>query len=773
MHSFYLRLFSGVFCIVALVFGLKLSQQGFENIQDFKQLERIAPTAILGALPGENQLRGRAAQSSSEHVLRSPKTQRPSLYYRYMIERKERDSDGNTRWVTEKDISRSVDFILYDDKAQASVYTANWTEEIQWLLPKRYSRTEGDRRYSEWRIEPDDALLLFSWVDVEERSHNLPEFSLRFDAKGNYLPIISSLTDAEIRGDMGNSALLKIWAGISLLALGVMALTYTLQIHRVLVYLSLLTVVTSSCLFVYGLASLSSDVRTGFSYLQAQHERSEQALNVTLDRSAGDLLEKQRKVWQLAQPENGRWAALEPWQQTRVQLLRQNLSFSHAVYQQQISRFPESLYARLSGMDRYPSEFALTRTEAERLQKKLQQFSPTRVFGMAYWWVLAGALCFLGFTYFAFRRIKVKRMIENIPTTASIGVSVGLAEVKGKIRLIQEKPLDGPVSNQPCVWYRYLIEERRGSGKNARWVKISDNIFFQRFYCEDEEGRLVIDPKGANLTSRHKKVKREGSMRYSEWLLKPGDKLYALGSVNVDPQIQDRLVLGDAEKQIEQGGLFILSNYSEQELMIRKAAIGMLSLSLAFSAMFCSAIFMGGMSGQFSATDYLVSGLLAPIFLIFFMLVLHYNDLIFLQRRALRNWANIQVSLKKRADLLPGLQRILQHYKNYEASLLLQISQQRQQLTHSLESPEKVADYLKSEHHLMRELKLAVEAYPELKSQTLFLSLMTTLSQLENEIALMRSGFNDAVMHYNTRQQSFPDVFLARAFRFKIMSFLE
>lgn len=267
MHSFYLRLFASIICVVALVFGIKLSQQGFQDIQDFKQLERIVPTSILGALPGENQLRGRAAKSSEQNYLRSPKTQRPTLYYRFLVERKERDSDGNTRWVTIQDTSRSVDFILYDDDAQARVLTAHWTEQIQWRLPKRYSRTEGDRRYSEWRIEPDDALLLFSWVDVTKHPNRVPEFSLRFDTKGNYLPIISTLSDAEIRSDMGNVALLKIWAGISLLALGMMALIYTVQIHRILVYLSLLTLVTSTCLFVYGMASLAADVKTGAAYL--------------------------------------------------------------------------------------------------------------------------------------------------------------------------------------------------------------------------------------------------------------------------------------------------------------------------------------------------------------------------------------------------------------------------------------------------------------------------------------------------------------------------
>lgn len=728
MHSFYLRLFASIVCVLALVFGVKLSQQGFQNIQDFKQLERIVPSSILGALPGENQLRGRAAKSTEQNYLRSPKTQRPSLYYRYLVERKERDSDGNTRWVTVQDISRSVDFMLYDDDAQARVLTALWTEQIQWRLPKRYSRTEGDRRYSEWRIEPDDALLLFTWVDLSQHANRFPEFSLRFDVQGNYLPIISSLSDTEIRSDMGNMALLKIWAGISLLALGLMALIYTVQVHRILVYLSLLTLVTSSALFAYGLASLSKDVRTGASHLRAQLERSEQAIIPLLNT-------QQWPGWKAVQPEHEiLWSALEAWQQKRIQKLRLNLGFTHAIYQQQISRFPENLYAFIFDLDKGLGALELTETESQRLQQKLQAFSPTKVIGMAYWWILAGVICFLGFTYFAFRSIKVKRMIENIPTIASIGVSVGLAEVKGKVRIREDEALKGPISNAACVWYRYLIEERRGSGKNARWVKISDKKSFQRFYCEDKAGKLLIDPFDANIITRHKKTKREGSMRYSEWLLKPGDTLYALGMASVDAEHQDKLVLGASMHDTTYSDLFILSNYSEKDLMIRKAAISMLSLCLAFSAMFCSAIFMGGMSGQFSATDYLAAGFMAPMFLIFFMLVLHYNDLVFLQRRAQRNWANIQVSLKKRADLLPGLQAIVGHYKAYENSLLKHIIQQRNQLSSSLASPELAGSFLKSEHQLLNGLKLSLEDYPELKANELFLNLTATLTHLEMKL---------------------------------------
>lgn len=769
MHSFYLRLFSGIVCVLALVVGIKLSQHGFQDIQDFKQLERIVPSPLLGVLPGENQVLGRVSPTSASNYLTSPKTQRPSLYYRYLVEREERNSDGNTRWVTEQDISRSVDFILYDEAAQAHVFAGDWTEQIQWRLPSRFSRVEGSRRYTEWRIEEDDALLLFAWTEIENRGQSLPEISLRFERTGNYLPIVSGMSDAEIRSDMGLWALLKIWGGISLIALGLMACIYTLQIHRILVYLSLLTMVTTSCLFSYGIASLSKDVDNGAAYLESRIEGTRAAIN-----AIQQSLQIANPKWQNSAPEQADyWHMLLPWQQQRIQLLRMNLAMTEKIYQQQISRFPENLYATLFGFKLSGQVLALTDAEQVLVRSKLQEFLPTKISAVASWWILGGTVCFIVFTYLAFRSIKVKRMIENVPTTASLGVSVGLAEVQGKLVPTDEALLRGPVSSQECVWYRHLTEERRGSGKNARWVKLSDHTEFNRFYCEDREGRLLIDPDGADILTRHKKVKRQGNMRYSEWLLKPGDKLYALGLAKVNTEDQKQLVLGKMTEATENSDLFILSNYSEKDLMIRKAALGMLSLCLAFSAMFCAAIFTGGMNGNFSATDYLGAGLLAPMFLIFFMLVLHYNDLVFLHRRAQRNWANIQVSLKKRADLLPALQTILSHYKSYEQGLLESIARQRKQLSASMESAVQAGHFMGNEQQLIRRLQLLVEDYPELHSNHMFLDLMNTLTQLENEITLMRSGYNDTVEYYNARIQSFPDLLLARQFGFDSLSLLD
>jgi len=777
MHPIYLRILAMLVMAVSLYFGIQFSQDGFRHIQEFKQLERIVPSKILGLLEGESQTSGLAyalgdETNANNALLTSPQAGVPSLYYRYLLEEEETDSDGDTRWVTREDISRSVDFVLADHETSARVNAKRWVDTIQWSMPQSYRETRGRWRYTEWRIEPEDSVLIFSWAALKEQERQHPEVSLNFDKAGAYLPIISKYSAEKVRGELGTIAILKIWGGVSLLALSLLAFIYTVQIHRILVYLTLLTVVKKSSVSAYGFAALLADVKGSATYLSEQSHKTESALNRLLENQG---LEWNDRVNVPSESQVG-WAALESWQQSRISNLKLNLAFLNQVHQLHISEFPESIVAWLYGLDLGGQQFVLGEWESKQAERRFAEFGQTKVQGAAFWWVLLGFVAFVGFTYLGFRFAKVKRLIENVPTSATLGVSYGIAEVKGEVCFLEHAEgeqegsqvevvsLTGPVSHRHCVWYRYLVEERRGTGKNRRWVTVSDETLSVNFCCKDQDGKLTIDPKGAEIITRHKKSESRGDMRYSEWTIRPGDSLYAIGQANIDTRKGDKLILGDGDD------IFILSNYSEKELMIRKAASSMLGLGAAFSALFFAAVFYHAMSGQFSATDYLMSGLSGPIFLTFIMFVLHYNDLIFLRQRAERNWANIQVSLRKRFTLLKQLQAVVSEYQQYESTVLRQIAEQRKHLEQGGDSVSEVGQLLVSEHQLVQNLKVAVEDYPDLKANRLVTQFVDTLMQLENEVALMRSGYNDAVNEYNTRVQSFPDLMLAKAFKFKVMT---
>jgi hypothetical protein len=205
---------------------------------------------------------------------------------------------------------------------------------------------------------------------------------------------------------------------------------------------------------------------------------------------------------------------------------------------------------------------------------------------------------------------------------------------------------------------------------------------------------------------------------------------------------------------------FIVSNLSEREVMLKKAAAGLALMAAAISVLFFALIVIAG-SGGFASTDYLLAALATPFFFAVLMVIMMYNDLVFLRQRARRAWANIQVSLKKRAELLPQLESIVKAMAGHERAVLEQIAELRR-LAHANASQADVERLLREEQQAMNSLVVTAEAYPDMKSDTNFRDLATRMSALETEVAMMRAGYNDAVEYYNTRINTFPDLLLAR-----------
>ena len=146
---------------------------------------------------------------------------------------------------------------------------------------------------------------------------------------------------------------------------------------------------------------------------------------------------------------------------------------------------------------------------------------------------VGGGLILYGFTV-----LHEKRLVEDVPASKVRSVAMGLAEVKGAART--KAPLASPITGLPCVYYRYLIEEERsGSRGNDRWVTIDKGESTQPFYVEDETGRILVDPSGAETILRqdYRSIQRDGGWlskrrRYTEWHLVPGERVYVLGTVS-------------------------------------------------------------------------------------------------------------------------------------------------------------------------------------------------------------------------------------------------
>ena len=162
--------------------------------------------------------------------------------------------------------------------------------------------------------------------------------------------------------------------------------------------------------------------------------------------------------------------------------------------------------------------------------------------------------------------------------------------------------------------------------------------------------------------------------------------------------------------------------------------------------------------GGFQPSDYLMTALVAPIYFFLAQIILIFNDLIFLRQRVKRAWANIEVSLKKRADLVPNLERIVKHYFKHEKETMEALAGFRREAA----QPNSGESLLAAEHQINERLTALVEAYPDLKANEQINGLHQSLVRLENEIALMREGYNDSVERLNTAISHFPDLFIAR-----------
>jgi LemA protein len=149
-----------------------------------------------------------------------------------------------------------------------------------------------------------------------------------------------------------------------------------------------------------------------------------------------------------------------------------------------------------------------------------------------------------------------------------------------------------------------------------------------------------------------------------------------------------------------------------------------------------------------------------------------YNGLV-RERNEVRNaWAQIDVQLKRRHDLIPNLVETVKGYAAHEKTTLENVVQARARAV----SAQGVGERARAESELggaLGRLMLVVENYPDLKANQNFLALQEELTSTENKIGFARQYYNDSVMKYNTRIQSVPTNMVAGMFNFRQEDFFE
>jgi len=157
--------------------------------------------------------------------------------------------------------------------------------------------------------------------------------------------------------------------------------------------------------------------------------------------------------------------------------------------------------------------------------------------------------------------------------------------------------------------------------------------------------------------------------------------------------------------------------------------------------------------------------ILVVVVLIAFWLIGMYNSLVKLRNNRENAFANIDVQLKQRHDLIPQLVATVKGYAEHEKELLTRVTEARA----AAMSATGINDKIQAENQLssaLAGLKVSLEAYPDLKANQNFLQLQGEISDIENKLAATRRFFNSATKELNNAVQTFPSSIIASMFGF-------
>jgi LemA protein len=160
-----------------------------------------------------------------------------------------------------------------------------------------------------------------------------------------------------------------------------------------------------------------------------------------------------------------------------------------------------------------------------------------------------------------------------------------------------------------------------------------------------------------------------------------------------------------------------------------------------------------------------------------------YNALVAFRNRVKNAWAQIDVQLKRRYDLIPNLVETAKGYMKHEAGTLQAVTEARNTALAAAKAVgldptdgaamKALSGAEGSLAGALGSLNVAVEAYPDLKASANMMQVQEELTSTENKVAFSRQAYNDAVMGYNTKREVFPSNIIAGMFNFNVASSFE
>ncbi|MCC5850653.1 MAG: LemA family protein [Verrucomicrobia bacterium] len=397
---------------------------------------------------------------------------------------------------------------------------------------------------------------------------------------------------------------------------------------------------------------------------------------------------------------------------------------------------------------------------------------------------------------FGFYKRRKKHLIDDLPTSKVDGVFIGLVELKGTAEA--ERPLTSYLKACRCVQYEWKVEEhwrktetvyyrdkdgKRRSRTRTRsgWRTVGQDARMIPFYLKDDTGVILVLPRGAKIEPamvfsrqcrkgdplyygkgpRRGVPNSTGRRRFTEQAIPLHHPLYLVGKARERDDVVAPVIAANPEAR-----LFLISTRSEDQVSVGFAAAYVLSSIFGGVIILLAQFFIWHEHPQAGEmfVRYGWPWWLGYVFAwIVGWFVVTFNSLVCVRQRMLRAWSTVDVQLKRRATLIPRLVEILQGLKTHERAVHEAVAHLRSQAEATepgKSGPDPVG--------CRAQLRMVVEACPELKSDRAFSKFQNELSHTEERIALARSYFNEVCTFYNTRLEVWPDSLLAKMGGFQI-----
>lgn len=396
-----------------------------------------------------------------------------------------------------------------------------------------------------------------------------------------------------------------------------------------------------------------------------------------------------------------------------------------------------------------------------------------------------------------------KRLIEDIPTTASKAVALGLNELTGTAQC--NDPATSPQAGIECVWWKNTFYRKDSDGG---WEKHKERVGGPiAFALRDGAGSIPVRPRkaevvapkvyegahvggtardtGASLVSRYLERRAHDEQKVVEHAIAVGEDVYVLGTAQLPADSLDVYIGPDREGSAP----FLLRVGTEDDAVFAQRVGSTIGFAVAvLAAAGAGVAWSDGQRLKAGLIDWTDVSLAVPAAFVTVVLAVMatasvafvYNGLVRLRQRAQSAWSLIDVELRRRHDLIPNLEEIVAAHAAHERDVQRSVAELRAHLVADLPrapSDEAVlaADAaIRVETAALDRLLALVEHYPVLTADASFSALRRELIDTEDRVALAREFYNNSVLALHDRAKVFPGRAVAWVFELDLEAgFLE